>query len=115
MLLRLAICWAVGLRQFSRMGVKRFITVVCGLIVGANWTNGAASGPFARNLNNAPSNRNANISARGALNQEGQMCSCYGSCSGAELNGLCIQSLGLEYGWVAFASSAIERKGGCYA
>lgn len=99
----------------SRMGAKRFITTVCGLIVGANWTNGAAAGPFARNLNNAPSNRNSNISARGALNHEGQKFQRHGVGSSAELNGLCIPSLGLEYGWALFASSSVECKQGHYA
>lgn len=38
-----------------------------GLLVGARWAYGAASGPFARSLSDAPSTRLAVISARGAL------------------------------------------------
>lgn len=97
------------------MGAKRFKVIVRGLISGGNWGNGSSAGPSAANLNNSPANRNSNIGGRSALNCKGQMYVRQGALISAELNGLCILSLGLKYGWVIFVSSGIERKGGCYA
>jgi len=55
--LKLAVC------VFNKP-INWHVKAIAAVIRGGSWNNGADAGPFAANLNNAPSNTNSNIGFR---------------------------------------------------